>query len=65
MSKRATKSGGITYSEWLVLVDAWVSVFVYKTMKDLPEWDYFTAYTDNLLPAEAAKEMLAACKGSW
>lgn len=57
--QRATRSGGLTFGEWKMLVEHWLDAIAGVDSESIPDWDYWQAYEDDMLPVRAARQALA------
>ena len=49
-----------TFTAWMVQVDRQLQRFTGLDSRDLPDWDYWSAWDADMTPAAAAKEAAAA-----
>lgn len=50
------------FEKWKKLVDEHVQRLCGLSADDLPDWDYYSAYEDDVSPAKAAKMAIAAAR---
>lgn len=63
--QRATRSGGLTFHEWSVLVNHWLAAIGGERASEVSvdglaaRFDFWDAYENDWLPVRAAREALA------
>lgn len=50
----------MTFESWLKKVDAALLQLCGMTHEDIPDWDYYNAFEDDMTPVRAAKKAITA-----